>query len=224
MIREINEDETTLDQLTETSAINNDDIFLLRNAGNEDLKASAETLLNYVAGGNVAPGEEKAPNGDKVAEAIATRQLAGDYATKSDLTPLATKAELEPLATKAELTPLASKEFVNSSVATNTANFINTFNSVEELEAYTGTLTNNDYAFVIATDDDGNTIYKRYKYNANNEEWQFEYILNNSSFTAEQWATIQSGITAESLAAALATKINKSDFILDGDTLTINLD
>lgn len=84
--------------------------------------------------------------------------------------------------------------FVNSSVATNTANFINTFNSVEELEAYTGTVTNNDYAFVIGTDSDGNTIYNRYKYNGS--AWVFEYTLNNSSFTAAQWATIQSGLTA----------------------------
>ena len=84
--------------------------------------------------------------------------------------------------------------FVNSSVATNTANFIDTFNSVEELEAYTGTVTNNDYAFVIGTDSEGNTVYNRYKYNGS--EWVFEYTLNNSSFTAAQWATIQSGLTA----------------------------
>lgn len=84
--------------------------------------------------------------------------------------------------------------FVNSSVATNTANFIDTFNSVEELEAYTGTVTNNDYAFVIGTDSEGNTVYNRYKYNGS--EWAFEYTLNNSSFTAAQWATIQSGLTA----------------------------
>lgn len=84
--------------------------------------------------------------------------------------------------------------FVNSSVATNTANFIGTFNSVEDLEAYSGVVTNNDYAFVIGTDSDGNTVYNRYKYNGS--AWVFEYALNNSSFTAAQWATIQSGLTA----------------------------
>lgn len=84
--------------------------------------------------------------------------------------------------------------FVNSSVATNTANFIGTFNSVEDLEAYSGTVTNNDYAFVIGTDSAGNTVYNRYKYNGS--AWAFEYALNNSSFTAAQWATIQSGLTA----------------------------
>lgn len=84
--------------------------------------------------------------------------------------------------------------FVNSSVATNTANFIGTFNSVADLEAYSGEVTNNDYAFVISTDSDGNTVYNRYKYNGS--AWAFEYALNNSSFTAAQWATIQSGLTA----------------------------
>lgn len=90
---------------------------------------------------------------------------------------------------------LADKSFVNSSIATNTANFIGTFNSVAELEAYSGTVTNNDYAFVIGTDLAGNTTYNRYKYNANTQQWIYEYTLNNSSFTAAQWASINSGVT-----------------------------
>lgn len=89
---------------------------------------------------------------------------------------------------------LADKNFVNSSIATNTANFIGTFNSVADLEAYSGTLTNNDYAFVIGTDGDGNTTYNRYKWNGS--AWVYEYTLNNSSFTASQWATINSGVTS----------------------------
>lgn len=84
--------------------------------------------------------------------------------------------------------------FVNSSVSTNTANFIGTFNSVEALSAYSGEVTNNDYAFVIGVDSDGNTVYNRYKYKEST--WAFEYTLNNSSFTANQWATIQSGLTS----------------------------
>lgn len=83
--------------------------------------------------------------------------------------------------------------FVNSSVATNTANFKGTYNSLAELQAVTDA-TNNDYAFVMGTDAAGNTYFDRYKYNGS--EWAFEYELNNSSFTATQWATIQSGLTA----------------------------
>lgn len=108
---------------------------------------------------------------------------------------------------------LADKAFVNSTVATNTANFIGTFNSLAELEAYTGTLTNNDYAFVVTTDQAGNTLYDRYKYNG--ASWLFEYELNNSSFTAAQWAAIQSGITA-TLVAQIGT--NRENIATLGST------
>ena len=95
---------------------------------------------------------------------------------------------------------LADKNFVNSSIATNTAYYISDngapFASLADLEAYTGTVSNNDYAFVVGTDASGNTTYTRYKYNADSSEWAEEYVLNNSSFTAEQWATINSGITS----------------------------
>lgn len=90
---------------------------------------------------------------------------------------------------------LADKNFVNSSVATNTANFIGTYNTIEELEAVQDP-SNNDYGFVISTDAAGNTVYNRYKYNASTSTWAFEYALNNSSFTADQWAAINSAITS----------------------------
>lgn len=112
---------------------------------------------------------------------------------------------------------LADKAFVNSTVGTNTAIFRGTFNSLAELQAYTGEKTNNDYAFVIATDASGNTVYNRYKYNGS--AWVFEYALNNSSFTATQWAAIESGITAGDVEliqtalqpGALANYAKKSD-------------
>ena len=90
---------------------------------------------------------------------------------------------------------LADKQFVNSSIATNTGNFVGTFNTMEELEAVENP-GNNDYGYVVSTDEQGNTVYSRYKYNATTGQWQFEYALNNSSFTAAEWAAIQSGITA----------------------------
>lgn len=90
---------------------------------------------------------------------------------------------------------LADKDFVNSSISTNTAYFRGTFESIQALELYSGEKTNNDYAFVVGIDTAGNTKYSRYKWN--DVSWVFEYDLNNSSFTAEQWAAIQSGITEE---------------------------
>lgn len=98
--------------------------------------------------------------------------------------------------------PLADKDFVNSSIGTNTAHYISDnglpFTSVAALEAYTGTVTNNDYAFVTGTDESGNAYYDRYKATVSGSaiSWAKEYRLNNSSFTAAQWASISSGITA----------------------------
>ena len=104
---------------------------------------------------------------------------------------------------------LADKNFVNSSIATNTANFIGTFNSVAELEAYSGTLTNNDYAFVATTDSAGNTLYDRYKYTTATTpaSWIFEYELNNSSFTSAQWSAINSGANTTNI-GQIATNTN----------------
>lgn len=117
--------------------------------------------------------------------------------------------ELIPVQATAQ-NQLADKNFVNSSIATNTANFIGTFNSVAELEAYSGTLTNNDYAFVSTTDSAGNTLYDRYKWNGS--QWLFEYELNNSSFTAAQWASINSGITSGDV-SLISTAIQPNDNI-----------
>lgn len=89
---------------------------------------------------------------------------------------------------------LADKEFVNSSIATSTAEFKGTHNSLEELQRVSADA--NDYGFVISKDSDGNTLYNRYKY-VEGEGWIYEYTLNNSSFTASQWAAIQSTITKE---------------------------
>ena len=104
---------------------------------------------------------------------------------------------------------LADKDFVNSSIATNTATFRGTYESVEDLPSKStiSDLKDNDYAFVIG-ERDGNPEYNRYKYNDTSSDWVFEYTLNNSSFTAEQWAAIQSGITS-ALVSQITT--NKND-------------
>lgn len=148
----------------------------------------------------------------------AIRQLVGQYtdpalSSTSEL-PVQNKAVKGALDGITELIPaqataqnqLADKGFVNSSVATNTANYISDngdpFTSVADLEAYSGTVTNNDYAFVTGTDSDGNTYYDRYKATVSGSAvtWAKEYRLNNSSFTAAQWAAITSGITAAKVA------------------------
>ena len=162
---------------------------------------------------------------------------------------------------------LADKDFVNSSISTNTANFIGTFESVTQLRAYSGTVTNNDYAFVRNTvvqynggdfpnvttlnnydkttltngdyawvvNSEDNTKYDLYRFDIVEQSWvlrnakidksqdvlnsffnrykatvsgstvtwAYEYTLNNSSFTASQWATINSGLTSTSVSDAI---------------------
>ena len=120
-------------------------------------------------------------------------------------------------------TDKAVAEFVNSSIATNTANYISNngvpFTSVEQLNAYTGTVTNNDYAFVTGIDSEGNTYYDRYKATVNDSSitWALEYRLNNSTFTEAQWTAINSGITS-TLVAKIHDHSNKD--VLDGITST----
>ena len=124
---------------------------------------------------------------------------------QSDITPVendidAIEAKIPSAASASN--QLADKNFVNSSIATNTANFVGTFNSLAELQAVQNP-TNNDYGFVIETDAQGNEYYDRYKYVAASQQWLFEYKVESTPFTAAQWAAIQSGITS-----ALVTKLN----------------
>lgn len=103
-------------------------------------------------------------------------------------------AQLIPPQASAE-NQLADKDFVNSSISTATAEFIGTFNSLAELQSTTKNYDNNDYSFVIEKDSNGNTQYSRYKWNGSS--WIFEYVLNNSSFTSEQWKAINSNVTKD---------------------------
>ena len=92
---------------------------------------------------------------------------------------------------------LADKDFVNSTVSTETATFRGTSTTdltEEQFLTWANSLTKdkNDYVYWNTKDSDGNTLYKRYKYNGTT--WTYEYTLNNSSFTSDQWAAINSGI------------------------------
>lgn len=118
---------------------------------------------------------------------------------------------------------LADKNFVNSSISTETATFRGTYNEVTDLNlapeathsmietALHTTITtvdNNDYVFVqiptrVSTPDEIASV-ERYKYSSI-YGWQYEYTLNNSGFTAAQWAAINSGITT-----GLVTQIGTS--------------
>ena len=124
---------------------------------------------------------------------------------------------------------LADRDFVNSSIATATATFRGSYNVVTDLElsynathaqiqaalatkmsALSITPDNNDYAFVqIPTANATPTqIAKTEKYKFNGSAWAFEYVLNNSGFTAAQWAAINSGATLELIGKLSALPTN----------------
>ena len=114
--------------------------------------------------------------------------VSNNYATKAAVN---TIQALIPATASAD-NQLADKAFVNSSIATATAEFKGSFTSLDELKATSGNL--NDYAFYLHTDSVGNKVVDRYKWTT--AGWLYEYTLNNSSFTAEQWAALNSAITA----------------------------
>ena len=109
----------------------------------------------------------------------------------------------------------AVADFVNSSVATNTATFLGNF-SLDDLGLTypatevqiaaalnnhtwpSGYPTNNDYVYVEIRNPQSSIYDKvqRYKYRGSVASWGYEYTLNNSSFTAEEMAAIDSGITS----------------------------
>ena len=174
----------------------------------------------------IRSGAEKGATAyQKPAEGIPESDMASDVqSTLADVDALrgdVTSIEATIPSTASEENQLADKDFVNSSISTATATFKGTYNSVAELEQVTADA--NDYAFVISTDSAGNTVYNRYKYS--NGSWLFEYALNNSSFTAAQWAAINSAITSGDVEklAALPTKA-QLDALLAAkqDTLTFD--
>ena len=108
---------------------------------------------------------------------------------------------------------LADKEFVNSSITTATATYQGSYNLVSDLsltisashgqiETALNTAASgadkNDYCFVqIPTADATPTeiaSVERYKHNGTT--WSYEYAINNSGFTAAQWAAVNSSITS----------------------------
>lgn len=111
---------------------------------------------------------------------------------------------------------LADKDFVNSSIITNTANFRGTYACVAELPS-TGN-TNNDYAFVCSLNTTtGNYIYDRYKWVASDSCWVCEYELNTTGFTAEQLASINSGITSSLVAKITDVYDNTVTVCMNGE-------
>ena len=139
--------------------------------------------------------------------------------------------ELIP-ATATPQNQMADKAFVNSSIATATAEFRGAYNEVNDLHLdvtatrlqiaaalpnVIATADNNDYCYVQIPTSDATpsqiASVERYKFDGS--QWSFEYALNNSGFTAEQWAAVNSGITS-----GLVAKLSA---LPSADTLAVSL-
>ena len=177
----------------ETTARQNADTALQGDITSLGNQLTAETTARQ----NADTALQTAVNNEATARANADTLMQGDIATIQSKIP----------AQASSSNKLADKDFVNSSIATNTANFLGTYTSLADIEAIQNP-TNNDYAFLQTTDSAGNTVYKRYKYSSSDSEWLFEYDLNNSSFTSEQWATINSGLTQQSVANDISSAVS----------------
>ena len=138
---------------------------------------------------------------------------------------------------------LASEQYVNSSVATNTATFKGSYNLVSDLSlstsatreqiatALAGAISqadNNDYCFVqIPTADATPTEIARVeRYKFNGTAWAFEYALNNSGFTSAQWNALNSGITSGLVAklSALPTNAELTNLLAGKQATIVDLD
>lgn len=206
--------------VTKTTAEDGHDVYTV----NADGKPQVQADWNQAKSSKVDYIKNK-PN----LSAVAT---SGDY---NDLTNKPNLALKEDVSNKAQTLDTASTtnypsskavaDFVNSSIATNTANFLGTYDVVNDLGLTTSATnaqiatalgsyqfstapTNNDYVFAsidlfITTDADE---YRRFKFDGS--VWAYEYTLNNSSFTAAQWAAINSGLSSSDKAtydAAVST-------------------
>lgn len=136
---------------------------------------------------------------------------------------LATKVSLQPVLNAfptdaSNDNKLASIGFVNSSISTATATFRGTFENLNDLYATNG--DDNDYAFYKRTVKNA-IVFDRYKWSreideTTNSHWKFEYELNNSSFTEEQFLALNSGVTA-----SLLTTTNTRITDLETDMSTV---
>jgi len=142
--------------------------------------------------------------------------VATNFAGKGYETRVQTIEGLIPI-TATSSNKLADVNFVNSSINTATASFKGNYNVVSDLslgyDATTSAIATalngvtmspapdkNDYCFVTRpTSTSTPTQIKevlRYKYDSDNSTWSYEYTINNSGFTAAQWAAVNSGITS----------------------------
>ena len=182
------------------------------------------------------------------AQGTAEIDLSGYATTQALTTGLAGKENssnksqtIDPSSTTEFPSSAATANFVNSSIATSTANFLGNFTLTDlgltypatdvqigaALDAHVWpagvTPTNNDYTYIEIQDPQTTGIddrVERFKFNGTN--WAYEYTLNNSSFTAAEKAAIDSGIDSAKVAVYDAHVANSDIHVTLSDKSTWN--
>lgn len=173
------------------------------------------------------------------AAGVGTHWARGDHRHPTDTSREAVNNKVQSIDDSSTTEYPSSKavaDFVNSSVATNTATFLGNF-SLEDLDLTypatevqlatalnshtwpTGYPTNNDYVYVEIRNPQSTIDDKvqRYKYRDGLASWGYEYTLNNSSFTAEEKASIDSGITSQDVTNLRADHTTLDTHVGDGN-------
>lgn len=146
---------------------------------------------------------------------------------------------LDPTSTTEFPSSAATANFVNSSVASATANFLGNYEladlglnypaTTSQIEtaldgySFSTTPTNNDYVYVEVKNPQTTGIddeVQRYKFNGTS--WLYEYTLNNSSFTAAEKAAIDSGIDSAKVAVYDAHVADSDIHVTTSDKSTWN--
>ena len=189
------------------------------------VNGTAQTVTSKAVDITVPTGGTSNPNMDGTASAgSATTYSKSDHVHPTDTSREAVANKDSSITTTPVSGHYPSTEavanFVNSSIATNTAHFLGSFtltdlgltypasNSQIEtaLDSHswpTGTTpTNNDYVYVEIQNPETTGIddmVKRFKFDGTS--WAYEYTLNNSSFTSPEKAALESGITSEAVSS-----------------------
>lgn len=200
--KELSSNDFTDDDKSKLDSLNNYDDSELKNLIDQksDISHVHENYVEKVEGKELSSNDFT----DEEKSKLAGLNNYDDTEIKNQITDINNKIPTQAT----ETNQLADKDFVNSSIATNTAEFIGTYNSLSEIKNVS--YDNNDYCFIVGKDSNGNTKYSRYKWNGT--EWIFEYDLNNSGFTSEQWKAINSNVTQdwkENVDTKLDNKVDK---------------
>lgn len=171
---------TSADVPTKTSDLTNDSGFIT----NAVVPTKTSDLTNDSGFITVTPVNNETSRATAAEEALATRTSA-------------IEGKISSAASSSN--KLIDKNYVDSSIATASATFRGTSApglTQAQFLSWANSLTHdkNDYVFWNTKSGD-NVVYKRYKYDG--AAWVYEYDLNNSSFTASQWAAINSGVTSQ---------------------------